>query len=83
MSAEIEVDFDCEFERQVRAAELFLRQGEAVELHFKFRGREMAHVELGFTMIRQALFELVTVGRVECEPKLVGRNIRASLSPLR
>ncbi len=80
----VEFSFDCDLDTRVRVAEESLRRGQRVELHFRFRrGREMAHIELGMNVVRQAIFRLTTVGRVHGEPKLIGRNIRAALLPMR
>ena len=83
MIAHIEFSIRCDFDAKVRAAEERLRRGDAVELHLKFRGREMAHTPLGFELLHRALFRLTTVGRIDSEPKLIGRNIRATVSPVR
>ncbi len=63
-------------------AEAFLHEGNKVKMRLKFRGREMAHVEIGFAVITKALAELATVGHPDSEPKLAGRNIMVMVSPL-
>jgi translation initiation factor IF-3 len=83
MIAHISFTIRSDLEATVRTAEERLRHGDAVELHLKFRGAEMAHTAIGFELIHRALFQLATVGRIDSEPKLLGRNIRAMLSPLR
>ena len=83
MTAHIEFNLDSDLAATVRAAEARLREGDAVDLHLKFRGREMAHTAIGFELIRRALFQLATVGRLDSEPKLIGRNIHATLAPIR
>ena len=83
MITQVELSTRSDFDVQVRDAEDQLRRGRTVQLRFKFLGREMAHTEIGFDVIHRALFRLATVGRTDAEPKLVGRNIRATLAPFR
>jgi translation initiation factor IF-3 len=83
MMAHIEFNLDSDLAETVRAAEERLRSGAVVERHLKFRGREMAHTAIGAELFRRALFQLATSGRLDSEPKLIGRNMRATLSPLR
>ncbi|HEY1110667.1 MAG TPA: translation initiation factor IF-3, partial [Opitutaceae bacterium] len=47
-----------------------------------FRGREMAHTELGFDVMKRAVADLVTMGHADSEPKLIGRNIHVMITPL-
>ena len=63
-------------------AEEFLNEGNKVKMRLKFRGREMAHVEIGFAVVKKALEELSSVGHQDSEPKLAGRNIMVMVSPL-
>lgn len=63
-------------------AEDFLNEGNKVKMRLKFRGREMAHVEIGFAVMNKAIAELAQVGHPDSDPKLAGRNIMVMLSPL-
>ncbi|MBK8478702.1 MAG: translation initiation factor IF-3 [Opitutaceae bacterium] len=63
-------------------AEEFLHDGNKVKMRLKFRGREMAHVEIGFAVVHKAIAELANVGHPDSEPKLAGRNIMVMVSPL-
>jgi translation initiation factor IF-3 len=53
-----------------------------VKLRLKFRGREMAHTEMGFEVMKKALGELETMGHPDSDPKLNGKQINVMLSPL-
>src|SRR5215831_12704873 len=53
-----------------------------VKIALKFRGREMAHTEFGFQVIRKCLAELAPYGHPDFEPKLIGRGINVMVSPL-
>jgi translation initiation factor IF-3 len=53
-----------------------------VKVALKFRGREMAHTEFGFEVIRKFLAEIAPYGHPDFEPKLIGRGINVMVSPL-
>ena len=62
--------------------ESFLYEGHKVRVQLQFRGRENAHRELGFEKLERVKGDLKTMGNVDQEPKLVGRNVVMVLSPL-
>ena len=62
--------------------ESFLDEGHKVRVQLQFRGRENAHRELGFEKLERVKGDLKTMGNVDQEPKLVGRNVVMVLSPL-
>jgi len=70
-----------DFLTKVRHAEEFLDHGNKVKLRLKFRGREMAHTEMGFDMIKRALDQLSGIGHPDSEPKLSGKQINVMLTP--
>lgn len=67
---------------KIRHAEEFLDKGNKVKVHLQFRGREMAHQELGMEVVQRVRQDLNTMAHVDMEPKLVGRAIGMTLSPL-
>jgi len=71
-----------DFITKIRHAEEFLDHGNKVKLRLKFRGREMAHTEMGFDVMKKALGELETMGHPDSDPKLNGKQINVMLSPL-
>ena len=71
-----------DFETKLRHAEEFLSHGNKVKLRLKFRGREMAHPEIGFAMMKKALGELANMGHPDADPKLNGKQINVMLTPL-
>jgi len=71
-----------DFMTKLRRAEEFLNRGNKVKLTLSFRGREMAHTEVGFDTIRRAVKELDHMATPDNEPRLVGRNINIMMSPL-
>jgi len=71
-----------DFNTKVRHAEEFLDHGNKVKLRLKFRGREMAHPEMGFDLMNKALAELEGMGHPDSPPKLTGKQINVMLSAL-
>ncbi|HEY1793426.1 MAG TPA: translation initiation factor IF-3 [Opitutaceae bacterium] len=71
-----------DFNTKLRHAEEFLDHGNKVKLRLKFRGREMAHTELGFEVMKRAVIDLAGMGHPDADPKLIGRNIHVMLTPL-
>jgi translation initiation factor IF-3 len=67
---------------KIRHAEEFLDKGNKVKIHLQFRGREMAHQELGMEVVQRVKRDLATMGHVDMDAKLVGRAIGMTLSPL-
>lgn len=70
-----------DFMTKIRHAEEFLDHGNKVKLRLKFRGREMAHTEMGFDVMKRALTELETMGHPDSQPKLAGKQINVMLTP--
>ncbi|MCB1104785.1 MAG: translation initiation factor IF-3 [Opitutaceae bacterium] len=71
-----------DFMTKLRRAEEFLSHGAKVKLRLKFRGREMAHTEIGFDVMKRAIAELAGMGHADADPKLIGRNINVMLTAL-
>lgn len=63
-------------------AEDFLAHGFKVRVQLQFRGRQMAHKELGFELMQRVKEDLSTMANCDLEPKLNNRNILMMLSPL-
>jgi translation initiation factor IF-3 len=60
----------------------FLCEDMKVKITLKFRGREMAHTEYGFQVVRKFLSEIGAYGHQDFEPKLIGRGINVMITPL-
>jgi len=67
---------------KMRHAEEFLDKGNKVRVQLQFRGREMAHQELGMALMVRVKTDLVTMAHVEMEPKLMGKSVTMTLAPL-
>ena len=71
-----------DYTTKVRRAEEFLDKGSKVKVQLQFRGREMAHKELGEQLMERVKKDLDGMSQVEMEPKHAGRSINMTLSPL-
>ena len=60
----------------------FLCEDMKVKVVLKFRGREMAHTEFGFQVIKKFIEDTAPYGHPDFQPKLVGRSITLMISPL-
>ncbi len=67
---------------KIKHAEEFLDKGNKVKVQLQFRGREMAHQELGMAVVKRVKEDLDTMAHVDMEPRLVGRTINMVMSPL-
>ncbi len=82
---EIKFRVNCaehDYVTKMRHAEEFLDKGNKVRVQLQFRGREMAHQELGMALMARVKTDLLTMAQVEMEPKLMGRSITMTLAPL-
>lgn len=70
-----------DFDFKVRHARRFLEEGNKVKATMMFRGRQMAHPELGREVLTRVAEAVEDVGRVESEPLLEGRNMTMILAP--
>ena len=70
-----------DFDVKVRKVDQFVREGPKVKVTLQFRGREMAHPELGTKILDQVLAAVGPVVKVESQARLEGRNMSMVLSP--
>ena len=61
----------------------FLNDGDRAKVSLRFRGREMAHQELGAEMMQRIREDLAEYGTVDQEPKMEGRQITMVLAPVK
>ena len=60
----------------------FLCEDMKVKVTLKFRGREMAHTDVGFQVVKKFLTDISGFGHPDFEPKLIGRGINVMITPL-
>ena len=72
---------DHDYETKMKAVRRFFDEGDKVKLTLRFRGREMAHLELGMQLLNRVREEVGEIAKVEAEPKLEGRQMMMVLAP--
>ena len=70
-----------DYEVKMKAMGRFFDEGDKVKVTLKFRGREMAHQELGMKLLQQVKEDTLEIAKVEAEPKLEGRQMMMVLAP--
>ncbi len=70
-----------DYDTKMKAARRFLDEGDKVKMTMRFRGREMAHQEIGLHVLFRVRDELNTMAKVESEPRLEGRQMIMILAP--
>ena len=72
---------DNDYDVKMRSARRFLEEGDKVKVTMRFRGREMAHQDLGMNVLIKVRDDLVEMAKVEQMPKLEGRQMIMVLAP--
>jgi translation initiation factor IF-3 len=70
-------DYDIKLRNLVR----FLENGDKTKITLRFRGREMAHQQLGMDMMKRVEADLEELAQVEQFPKMEGRQMTMVLAP--
>jgi translation initiation factor IF-3 len=70
-----------DYDVKMRSIHRFFEEGDKVKVTLRFRGREMAHQELGVQLLNRVKEDVSTVAKVESEPKLEGRQMVMVLAP--
>lgn len=72
---------DGDYNVKLRNLKRFLEDGDKTKITLRFRGREMAHQELGMELLKRVEADLVEYGTVEQHPKLEGRQLMMVIAP--
>ncbi|WP_210208339.1 translation initiation factor IF-3 [Rhodoplanes roseus] len=72
---------DHDYEVKMRAMHRFFEEGDKVKVTLRFRGREMAHQELGFQLLNRVKEDTTKLAKVEQDPKMEGRQMVMVLAP--
>jgi translation initiation factor IF-3 len=70
-----------DYQTKMRNVNRFLGDGDKVKLTMRFRGREMAHQEIGLNVLKRIQEELTEIAKVEAHPKLEGRQMIMVVAP--
>jgi translation initiation factor IF-3 len=72
---------DHDYDVKMRSIKRFFEEGDKVKVTLRFRGREMAHQQLGMQVLQRVKGELEEIAKVESEPRLEGRQMVMVLAP--
>ena len=70
-----------DYDVKMRAVRKFLGEGDKVKVTMRFRGREMAHQDLGLKLLNRVRDELDELAKVELMPKMEGRQMIMVIAP--
>ena len=72
---------DHDYEVKMRSVRRFFDEGDKVKVTLRFRGREMAHQDIGFKLLQRVKAETAPIAKVEAEPSMEGRQMIMVLAP--
>ena len=67
---------------KIKNAQRFLEKGDKVKFTVRFKGREMQHTNLGHKLMERIINDTASLGKIEIEPKLEGKQIIMIIHPL-
>jgi len=70
-----------DYEIKMRSARRFIEEGDKVKVTLRFRGREMAHQDLGMKVLERVREDLDEIAKVEQFPKMEGRQLIMVMAP--
>jgi translation initiation factor IF-3 len=72
---------DHDYDVKARAMSRFFEEGDKVKVTLRFRGREMAHPELGMKLLNKVQADFEDIAKVEYAPRMEGRQMIMILAP--
>jgi translation initiation factor IF-3 len=72
---------DHDYDVKMRAMERFFEEGDKVKVTLRFRGREMAHQELGYQLLNRVKDDVTKIAKVEQDARFEGRQVVMVLAP--
>jgi translation initiation factor IF-3 len=72
---------DHDYDVKMRAMERFFEEGDKVKVTLRFRGREMAHQELGYQLLNRVKDDVAKIAKVEQDARFEGRQVVMVLAP--
>ncbi|HEV2628004.1 MAG TPA: translation initiation factor IF-3 [Pseudolabrys sp.] len=72
---------DHDYDVKMRSMKRFFEEGDKVKITLRFRGREMAHQELGYQLLNRVKGDIGPIAKVESEPRFEGRQMVMVLAP--
>ena len=72
---------EADYQVKMRNVRRFLEEGDKVKITLRFRGREMAHQDLGRNLLERVADDVKELGKVENMPKMEGRQMVMMIGP--
>jgi translation initiation factor IF-3 len=72
---------DHDYETKMKAVKRFFEEGDKVKVTLRFRGRELAHQDIGYRLLTKVKQETAPIAKVEVEPSMEGRQMVMILAP--
>ena len=72
---------DHDYDTKMRSVNKFIGEGDKVKVTLRFRGREMAHQQLGMDLLRRVQDDIAEVAKVEAWPRMEGRQMLMVVAP--
>ena len=72
---------DHDYDVKMRSIQRFFEEGDKVKVTLRFRGREMAHQELGYKLLDRVKDDTAKIAKIEQEPRFEGRQVVMVLAP--
>jgi translation initiation factor IF-3 len=72
---------DHDYDVKMRSIKRFFEEGDKVKITLRFRGREMAHMDIGMELLKKVKRDIDEIGKIEQEPKLEGRQMVMVMAP--
>jgi len=70
-----------DYDVKMKAVQRFFEEGDKVKVTLRFRGREMAHQELGYKLLDRVKGDTAKIAKIEQEPRFEGRQVVMVLAP--
>ncbi|KRA79757.1 translation initiation factor IF-3 [Altererythrobacter sp. Root672] len=72
---------DHDYDVKMRSVVKFIEEGDKVKMTLRFRGREMAHQDLGMNLLKRVQEDVAEIAKIEAYPRLEGRQMLMVLAP--
>ena len=72
---------DHDYDTKMKAVAKFIGEGDKVKMTLRFRGRELAHQQLGMALLQRVAEDTAEIAKVEAYPRMEGRQMLMVLSP--
>jgi translation initiation factor IF-3 len=72
---------DHDYDTKMRSVNKFIAEGDKVKVTLRFRGRELAHQQLGMNLLKRVQEDVAEVAKIEAFPRMEGRQMLMVLAP--